>query len=113
MTLRDSLCESQAALSLSISFHVLSCVSKVNLIISSTFISLSFVHGSNFNDDHISSSDKGRWPQERYQLLFPLSGSRYFISVVVYSHDHPRRGFDTVSKKTATNRYSDFICIFL
>ena len=44
----------QAALSLSISFHVLSCVSKVNLIISSTFISLSFV------DDHISSCDEGR-----------------------------------------------------
>ena len=113
MTLRDSLCESQAALSLSITFHVLSCFSKVNLTISSTFISLSFVDVSNFPDDHISSSDKGRWPQERHQLLFPLSGKRYFISVVIYSHDHPRRGFDTASKKTTSNRYSDFICIFL
>ena len=47
----------QAALSLSISFHVLSCFSKVNLIISSTFISLSFVDGSNFPDDRISSCD--------------------------------------------------------
>ena len=50
----------QAALSLSITFHVLSCVSRVNLTISSTFISLSFVDGSNFLDDHISSSDEGR-----------------------------------------------------
>ena len=50
----------QAALSLSITFHVLSCFSKVNLTISSTFISLSFADGSNFPDDHISSSDEGR-----------------------------------------------------
>ena len=50
----------EAALSLSISFHVLSYIRRVNLTISSTFISLSFVDGSNFPDDHISSSDEGR-----------------------------------------------------
>ena len=57
----------QAALSLSITFHALSCVSRVNLIISSTLIFLSFVDDPRFPDDHISisSSDKGRRPQER------------------------------------------------
>ena len=103
----------QAALSLSITFHALSCVSRVNLIISSTLIFLSFVDDPRFPDDHISisSSDKGRRPQERSQLLFSLSGNRYFSSIFVYSDDHPRRGFDTAAKKTARKRYLDFICI--
>ena len=103
----------QAALSLSITFHALSCVSRVNLIISSTLIFLSFVDDPRFPDDHISisSSDKGRRPQERSQLLFSLSGNRYFSSIFVYSVDHPRRGFDTAAKKTARKRYLDFICI--
>ena len=101
----------QAALSLSITFHALTCVSRVNLIISSTLIFLSFVDDPRFPDDHISSSDKGRRPQERSQLLFSLSGNRYFSSIFVYSDDHPRRGFDTAAKKTASKRYLDFICI--
>ena len=103
----------QAALSLSITFHALSCVSRVNLIISSTLIFSSFVDDPRFPDDHISisSSDKGRRPQERSQLLFSLSGNRYFSSIFVYSVDHLRRGFDTAAKKTARKRYLDFICI--
>ena len=103
----------QAALSLSITFHALSCVSRVNLIISSTLIFSSFIDDPRFPDDHISisSSDKGRRPQERSQLLFSLSGNRYFSSIFVYSVDHPRRGFDTAAKKTARKRYLNFICI--
>ena len=96
-----------------VTFHALSCVSRVNLIISSTLIFSSFVDDPRFPDDHISisSSDKGRRPQERSQLLFSLSGNRYFSSIFVYSVDHPRRGFDTAAKKTARKRYLDFICI--
>ena len=101
----------QAALSLSTTFHVLSCFSRVNLIISSTFIFLSFVDDPRFSDDHISSNDKGRRPQERSQLLFSLSGNRYFSSIFVYSDDHPCRGFDTATKKTTRKRYLDFIFI--
>ena len=96
-----------------VTFHALSCVSRVNLIISSTLIFSSFVDDPRFPDDHISisSSDKGRRPQERSQMLFSLSGNRYFSSIFVYSVDHPRRGFDTAAKKTARKRYLDFICI--